>query len=198
MNTLASLLTDRHLLVRAATGLLVGTPIFFGVWALSLAWLPEGLFRQLPLPSIGTCEANAANGVRLFIWNLILTGGLVALCSLFALGRFPYGYVMPWLLFGVYGGMLGTNSFLCAGVSDPVPLSISVLWTRAGFREIAGYLLIAAALANHFMWRQSSFFSHRVERVRTLKELKLDCGAIIGLLAGILLLGWAAVAEVMP
>ena len=198
MNALLALLTHRGFLVRAATGLLVGILICFSAWAASLAWLPEGFLLKLPLPTIGTCEANVANSVRIFVWNLILTGGLVLFSSLFALGRLPCGYLVPWLTFAAYGGMLGTNSFLCEQLSDPVPLSMSVLWTRAGFREIAAYLLIAAALANQFLWRQSSFFSHRVERVRTLRELKIDFGAILGLFAAALLLGWAAVVEVMP
>lgn len=198
MNPLLALLTHRRFLVRAATGLLVGTLIFFGAWAASLAWLPEYLFLRLPNPTIGTCEANAAQALRIFIWNLTLTGGLVVFSSLFAVGRFPYGYTVPWLTFAIYGGMLGTNSSLCEDLSNPLPLSISVLWTRAGFREIAGYLLIAAALANQSLWRQSSFFSLQVEQVRCLKDVKIDFEAVFGVLAAIALLGWGAAVEAMP
>ncbi len=197
MNAPTSCLAHRRFLVRAATGLLIGTLIFFGVWLLSLTWLSEGVLRKLPLPSIGACKADAANGVLIFLWNLILAGGLVALASLVALGRFPYGYVIPWLLFGIYGGMLGTNSYLCQELSGPVPLSVSVLWTRAGFREVAGYLLIAAAFANQFVWRQPSFFDVRVERVRALKDVKMDPDAILGLCAAVMLIGWGAAVEVM-
>ncbi len=197
MVTLLSLLTHRRILVRAATGLLIGTLIFFGAWAASWAWLPEGSFVISPLPSIITCEGSAANAVRIFAWNIILTGGLVALSSLVAVGRFPYGYVIPWVTFAIYGGMLGTNSSWCGALPEPLAPSIGVLWTRAGYREIAGYLLIAAALANQFLWRQQSFFGLRVERVRSFKALKLDLDARFGLCLAVLLVGWGAAVEVM-
>ncbi len=199
MDTLLALLTHRRFLVRAATGLLIGTLIFFGVWAASWAWLPEGSSVIFPLPTIITCEGSAVNAVRIFIWNIVLTGGLVAVSSLFAVGRFPYGYVVPWLTFAIYGAMLGANSFYwCGGLPEPVAPSISVLWTRTGYREIAGYLLIAAALANQSLWRQPRFFGLQVERVRSLKALKLDLGARFGLCLAVLLVGWGAVVEVMP
>ncbi len=198
MNAPTSFLAHRRFLVRAATGLLIGTLMFLSVWTASWAWLPEGSFVIFPLPTIITCEGSTANAVRIFAWNIIVTGGLVAMSSLFAVGRFPYGYVVPWLTFAVYGGMLGTNSSWCGDLSQPLPPSIAVLWTRAGYREIAGYLLIAAALANQYLWRQPRFFGLRVERVRSLKALLLDLDARFGLCLGVLLVGWGAVVEVMP
>ena len=189
MDTLLTLLTHRRFLVRAATGLIIGTLIFFGVWAASWAWLPEGSFVIFPLPTIITCEESTANAARIFAWNIVLTGGLVAVSSLFAVGRFPYSYMVPWLTFAVYGGMLGTNSSRCGALSQPLPPSMTVLWTRAGYREIAGYLLIAAALANQFLWRQPRFLGLQVERVRSLKALKLDLDARFGLCLAVLLVG---------
>jgi hypothetical protein len=41
MNTFLTLLTHRSFVVRAATGTIIGVGIFFGMWAASLAWLPE-------------------------------------------------------------------------------------------------------------------------------------------------------------
>jgi hypothetical protein len=198
MNTLLSLLTHRSFIVRAATGIIMGAVIFFGMWALSLAWLPEGFFLELPRPSINNCQQDLWQALRAFLWNLILTGSLTAFASLFALSRFPLGYVVPWMIFASYGGMLGTNSFSCPNPEGPIPMSLSVLWTRAGFREIVGYLLIAAALANQYFWQQPSFFKIQVERVRSWKEFKLNLEMIFGLFAAIFLLAWAAVIEMMP
>ncbi len=101
MNTLVALLTDRAFPIRAATGLLIGTAICFGSWAFSLAWLPEGFFLRLPLPTFGNCEANPANGVQIFLWNLLLSGGPVVSASLFAVGRLPCGYLVSWRSVGL-------------------------------------------------------------------------------------------------
>jgi hypothetical protein len=198
MKIFLDLLTHRSFIVRAAIEIIVGAVIFFGAWAASLAWLPEGFFLRLPLPSIGNCEPGVSQAWRTFIWNLVLTGGLTAFASLFALNRFPYGYIVPWLMFAFYGGALGTNSFLCEEFSEPLPITLSVLWTRAGFRESMGYLLIAAALANQYLWRQPSFFKARVERVRSWKEFKLNLEVIFGLGTAIFLIAWGAIVEMTP
>jgi hypothetical protein len=172
--------------------------MLFGMWATSLAWLPEGFFLGLPRPSMNNCEQAVWKTLRAFLWNLALTGGLTAFASLFALNRFPLGYLVPWVIFATYGGMLGTNSFSCPNPEGRLPISLSVLWTRAGFGEIIGYLLIAATLANHYIWQQSSFFKLRVERVRSWKEFQLNVEMTFGLCAAVFLLAWAAVIEMMP
>ena len=197
MNTLVSLLTHRSFFVRAAIAIIVGVVIFFGTWAASLAWLPEGFFLVLPRPSINNCQQDVGQTVRAFLWNLVLTGGLTSFASLFAVNRFPLGYIVPWMMFAAYGGLLGTNSFSCPNPEGPLPISLSVLWTRAGFRETIGYLLIAAALSNQFLWRQPSFFKVQVERGRSWKEFKLNTEMTFGLCTGIFFIGWAAVVEMM-
>jgi hypothetical protein len=193
-----SLLTHRSFFVRATTGIIVETLIFFGMWAASLAWLPEGFFLALPRPSINGCQQDVWQTLRAFLWNLVLTGGLTVFASLFVLDRFPLGYMIPWMTFAIYGGMLGTNSLSCPNLEGPISISLSVLWSRAGFREIVGYLLIAATLANHYMWKQSSFFKIQVERVRSRKEFQLNVEMTSGLFTAIFLLAWAAVIEMMP
>jgi hypothetical protein len=193
-----NLLTHRSFLVRAATGIIAGVAILFGVWAASLAWLPEGFFLVLPRPSINNCQQDAWQALRAFLWNLVLTGGLTAFASLFVVNRFPMGYIVPWIMFALYGGLLGTNSFYCPNPEGPLPISLSILWTRAGLREIMGYLLIAATLANQFLWRQPSFFKVQVERVRSWKEFKLNLQTVLGLCMAIFLIAWGAVVEMMP
>lgn len=195
---LIPLLTHRSFFVRATTGIIVGTLIFFGVWAASLAWLPDGFFLALPRPSINTCLQNAWETLRAFLWNLVLTGGLTVFASLFVLNRFPLGYIVPWMTFALYGGMLGTNSFGCPNPDGAIPISLSVLWTRAGFRETLGYLLIAAALANQYLFQQPSFFKMQIERVRSWKEFRPTPDAMIGLCTAIFLIAWGAVVEMMP
>lgn len=197
MSTLVSLLTHRSLFVRAGIAIIVGVAIFFGMWTASLAWLPEGFFLVLPRPSINNCQQDVWQTLQAFLWNLVLTGGLTAFASLFAVNRFPMGYIVPWMMFAIYGGLLGTNSFNCPNPEGPVPISLSVLWTRAGFRETIGYLLIAAVLANQFLWQQTSFFSLHLKRVHSCKEFELNLEMIFGLCTATFLLAWAAVIEMI-
>jgi hypothetical protein len=152
----------------------------------------------LPRPSINSCQQDFWQALRAFLWNLVLTGGLTAFASLFALNRFPLGYIVPWIIFATYGGMLGTNSFSCPNPDGAIPISLSVLWTRAGFREIIGYSLLAAAFANQFLWRQTSFFKMQVERVRSWKEFKFNLETVFGLCTAIFFLAWAAIVEMIP
>ena len=134
---LLSLFTHERMIIRFITAWLIGIVILFAAWLISAAWLPDKIFLFLPGFAIspGECEIGSiAETIKTFAWNLILTGGLCIFASLFAVGRFAYGYVIPWILFMVYGGMLGTDSFLCSNPLDSPGLDISILWTRAGFR----------------------------------------------------------------
>jgi hypothetical protein len=141
---------------------------------------------------------GAAQTLRAFIWNLAFTGGLAALSSLFAVNRFPLGYLVPWITFAVYGASLGTDSFVCPTPDGPLSPSLAVLWTRAGFREITGYMLIAAALANRYLWQQPSFFSLKLERIRSWKQARPNLDLLVGLCAAASLIAWGAVVEMMP
>jgi hypothetical protein len=128
------LLVHPNLLIRVLSNWLIGFIIFFSVWTLSYVALPLGSIQfsiaNLVLTSAG--EAVLPEALRIFAWNLCLAGGLVVLSSLFVVGDFPAGYLLPWIICALYGALLGTNSFALpdpAGESAP---SLVVLWTRAG------------------------------------------------------------------
>jgi hypothetical protein len=185
-NVLLSLLTHRLLIVRFMAGLTIGLALLFTFWGFSQAWLPEGFFFILPgmAFSPSNCEMESLpETLKVFGWNLALTGGLTIFESMFATGRFPMDYVVPWLRFATYGGMLGTDSFLCANPLTSPGVDISILRTRTGFGEITAYLLIPASLANVYLWRQLSFWHTRIERVRYWKEIQFSWEMILGLIA---------------
>ena len=76
--------------------------------------------------------------------------------NLFRVGKYPGGiYVLPifWILYGL---LLGTNSFVFAG--EPVPLSISVLWTRTGFNELLAYTLGYESSRDWALWKQQGLW----------------------------------------
>jgi hypothetical protein len=143
------LLTHRCVLIRALSSWFFGLILFFAVWTVAYHLLPEGALRgrlpgaRIPLdPDDGLLFA-----LRIFAVNLGLSGGIVAFASLFRVGRLPPGYLVPWLLFAVYGALLGTNSFAYLDPAGPPAPTADVLWTRSGTRELTAYLLVAAALA---------------------------------------------------
>lgn len=195
---LISLFTHDRLIVRFVISWLIGTVIMFAAWFISDAWLPDKFFQFLPGMAISPVECEIGSlveTIKTFGWNLILTGGLCIFTSLFVVGRFPYGYVVPWFLFGIYGGLLGTGSFICSNPLDRTGVDISILWTRAGFREITGYLLIPSTMANLYLWRQKSFWSAQVDRVRRWSDNKYSLEIGIGLAASFGLIAWAAIEE---
>jgi hypothetical protein len=155
------LLTHPNVLIRILSSWLIGLIIFFAVWTASYLWLPEGSLQFASLNPVLSAPAEAVlpEALGIFAWNLCVAGSLVVLSSLFLIGRFPAGYLLPWVICGLYGALLGTNSFALSDPAGPMAPNFAVLWTRAGLREIAAYLLIAAALANFYLWRQLSWWS---------------------------------------
>ncbi len=196
---LGGALCHRSVWVRVAAALCVALVVFYGIWAVSYAWLPEGSFRfasALTGPQVTEGNGDAlSSAMVIFFWNLAVAGGIVAVASLFAVGRVSCGYLVPLVWAAVYGGLLGTNSFALPDPARPMAPNLNVVWTRAGLREIAGYVLIASALAGVYLWRQAGWWSGKVERVRRWREVRLSQGEIVCLAVAVAMLGWAAWVE---
>ncbi len=191
------LLTHPNVLVRVPSNWLIGLIIFFGIWVISYEAFPPGSLRFASSNPVlnSTGEAVLPETLRILAWNLCVAGGLVVLSSLFIIGKFPAGYLLPWIICGLYGAMLGTNSFAFPDPAGPLPPNLAVLWTRAGWREITAYMLMASALANVYQWQQPSWWSMQVKRVRSWRELRLSGGELMCLVMAVGFLGWAAYVE---
>ncbi len=191
------LLTNTNLFIRVLSNWSIGLILFFAAWGASYLWLPEGSLRFASTnPVISTAAQTVlAEALRIFAWNLLVATGLIVFSSLFVVGRFPASYLLPWIICIVYGALLGTNSFAFPDPAGPTAPTLAILWTRAGLREITAYLLIAAALANIYLWQQPSWWSLQVNRVRTLKEVHLFRAEVFCLILAIGFLFWAAYVE---
>ncbi len=191
------LLIHPNLLIRVLSNWLIGFIIFFGVWTISYEALPPGSLQFASanpiLASAG--EAVLPEALRIFAWNLCVAGGLVVFSSLFVVGDFPAGYLLPWIICALYGALLGTNSFALPDPAGPSAPNLVVLWTRAGWREISAYLLLAAALAHIYQWQLPSWWSVQTKRVRSWRELHLSSGEVLCLVLALSLLVWAAYVE---
>ena len=191
------LLTYPNVLIRVLSNWLIGLVIFFGVWVISYEGLPPDSLHFASSNPILTAagEAVLPETLRIFVWNLCVAGGLVVLSSLFIIGKLPAGYLIPWITCALYGAMLGTNSFAFPDPAGPSAPHLTVLLTRAGWREISAYLIMASVLANVYQWRQPSWWSVQVQRVRAWREVRLSSAERMCLVMAVGLLGWAAYVE---
>ena len=187
--SISGLLAHPNLLIRISAATAAGFIVFLASWTASYAWLPEGFYRIFWQPSV---EGNDA--LTLFAWNL-MTVGVTAFASLFVINRFPAGYLIPFFVFGLYGGLLGTNSFFIPDPAGPQAPTLNVIWTRSGLREALAYLLVAAALTNVYLWRQPSWWSTRLERIRSWRDVRLSRAEILLVIVAIALLFWAVYVE---
>ncbi len=188
-----SLLWHPNLFVRILAATAWATLVFLVSWCVSYAFLPDGAVRAFWQPSTGGNDAVAL-ALSLLAWNL-LTVGVIGIASLFALDRFPAGYLIPLLYFAWYGALLGTNSFETPDPAGRLAPTLSVIWTHSGLREVLAYLLIAVALTKVYLWREPSWWSTRLERIRSWRDVRLSTAEILLLIVALALLCWAMYVE---
>ncbi len=124
------------------------TAFMYGAWLISKILLPEGLLRPY-FSRLFETRVGELTFTKILLANLFPFLG-VQFMNLFRGRRWPGGlYILPifWI---VYGISLGTNSFVYAG--QPVPLSLSVLWTRVGFTELIAYTAGYEATREWALW----------------------------------------------
>ncbi|HEX6384335.1 MAG TPA: hypothetical protein VF177_06675 [Anaerolineae bacterium] len=166
------------------------TLLMFATWFLSLTLLPEGVFRPY-FSRLFSQRVGEFTFARIFLANFLVPFLGVQFMNLFRVGKHAGGlYVLPifWI---IYGLLLGTNSFVFA--DEPVPFSISVLWTRTGFSELLAYTAGYEALREWALWEQQGLW-----RTRRLVDRKWRPQAEdwVYWVAGLLLLLVAAAREV--
>ncbi len=133
----------KHLLSFLGLILLL-TASLYVAWIFSWLLLPEGLLRPYFTRLFNT-RVGELTFAKILLANLLPFFG-VQFLNLFRGSRWTGGlYVLPifWILYGL---SLGTNSFIYAG--QPVPLSVSILWTRTGFTELIAYTMGYEATRN--------------------------------------------------
>jgi len=133
----------------------------FGTWYLSATFLPQGLLRPY-FSRLFSARVGEFTFGSVFVANLLPFLGLQFM-NLFRVGKHPGGlYILP-VFWGLVGVLYGTHSFVYA--TDPVPFSVSVLWTRTAFNELLAYTLSYEASREWAQWEQQGFW-----RVRRLTD----------------------------
>jgi hypothetical protein len=133
------------------------TALMYGAWLLGKILLPEGLLRPY-FSRLFETRVGEPTFTKILLANIFPFLG-VQFMNLFRGRRWPGGlYILPvfWILYGV---SLGTNSFVYAG--QPIPFSISVLWTRMGFTELLAYTAGYEATREWALW-EGFFLARRI------------------------------------
>jgi hypothetical protein len=150
-------LLHERLVVRFLALLGVVSMVFLVIWALSYAFLPEGLLK-------GRTGAQALAGddltggsawlewLRIFVINLgVMLLVLVPANLLRTEGNYPLGYVSVSMVAAVCAVTLGTNSFTLS-MEGRMPPTLAVFGS-SGVYEIAAYVLAVAATVSIARWR---------------------------------------------
>jgi hypothetical protein len=137
----------------------------YAAWTVADLFLPEGLLRDKT--GAGAVSAALPDDLGVFVlalaWNGAVAFVVTPLVCLLALKRLSLGYVLAWGNFGLFGVFLGTNSF---GNPRPEPVAPGLdVFAGTGVWEISAYLLVAAALANRYRFRQDGWLSGSMTRV---------------------------------
>ena len=193
MGIILHALTHASPVTRAITASLIALGLWIGAWTLSYLFLSEGILRGVMTARVPdeVLLAGPSLGATIFQWNLLFGMGVIALGSLFAIGKLSLGYIAPWWWAIGYGVALGTNSFVLTEPGKLAP-NLSVMWQHIGAREILAYLLVAAALANIHFWRPQRWYDMTLSRVRGLRELRLRGLELTFVAGGLVLLAWTA------
>ena len=155
-----------NLAVRSCSVWIMGLAILLVAWTFSFKALPESVARggsgAFYVPVIA--ENEALTFARIFLWNLCIGCVPVAIGNLARLKGVPLGYVLVFYHWGMYGVLLGTNSFVIPGPGRFVP-SLMTLVYGSGIYEISSYTLISSATFNlHALHEEPGAGSERTQK----------------------------------
>lgn len=189
-------LTNENMWVRVIPLWLISFLLLFIWWFASYYFLPYGVLRGV-LPSAELPIGNTFLSVFLpiFLFNLVVGGGLTVAINLLSVKSIPLGYFYPLIHVSLYGIFLGTDSFAISHGSRFFP-SVTLVY-GPGFYELTGFIFIAAATARLTLLNQTGWLSGSLERIKSKKDLKLSRSEILAVIFGALLLLVAAIKEAL-
>ena len=157
---------SENIAVRSGSVWIMGLVILLVAWTFSFKALPESVARggsgAFYVPVIA--ENEALTFARIFLWNLCIGCIPIAIGNLARFKGVPLGYLLVFYHWGMYGVLLGTNSFVIPGPGRFVP-SLVTLFYGSGIYEISSYTLISSATFNlHALHEEPSAGSERTQK----------------------------------
>jgi len=170
-------------MVRFGSMWVVGVVILLLTWSFSFKALPEAIVRggsgafYVPVKA----ENEVFTFLRIFLWNLCVGCIPIIVGNLVRLKGVPLGYLLAFYHWGIYGVLLGTNSFVIPGPGKFLP-SLVTLFYGSGIYEISSYTLVSSATFNLYTLQGESrgVFEPSVRRKFTFLRLsKIELALII-------------------
>jgi hypothetical protein len=125
---------------------IVGFAILLLTWIFSYRALPEGVVSGSSGVYYAPIKAEdvTVTFLRIFLWNLCVGCIPVAIGNFVRVKGIPLGYLLAFYHWGMYGVLLGTNSFVIPGPSKFLP-SLTTLFYGSGIYEISSYTILSSA-----------------------------------------------------
>jgi hypothetical protein len=148
---------SENTLIRFGSMWVVGVVILLSAWSFSFKALPEAVARggsgafYVPVKA----DNEALTFLRIFLWNLCVGCIPIIVGNLVRLKGVPLGYLLAFYHWGIYGILLGTNSFVIPGPGRFLP-SLVTLFYGSGIYEISSYTLVSSATFNLYTLHDES------------------------------------------
>jgi hypothetical protein len=137
---------NENVWIRLVSMWMVGFAILILTWIFSYRALPEGVVSgssgvyYVPIKA----EDVAVTFLRIFLWNLCVGCIPVVIGNFVRVKGIPLGYLLAFYHWGIYGVLLGTNSFVIPGPGKFLP-SLTTLFYGSGIYEISSYTMLSSA-----------------------------------------------------
>ena len=174
MKHIISLITNSNLVNRLVSLWILGIILNLFAWLIAYLLIPDAALKGIFPSSSFINEQSTFWETLTFIlaYNILFACGLILIANLTRIGSFPLGYFLVFFHWSMYGIFLGSNSFDISK-GNKIPPSFSHLISSVGFLEISAYTFIAAASINIYMYQQKTFLTFKVEKIRTIRQVRL-------------------------
>lgn len=164
-------------------------------YAFGFLFLPEGIMKELPLPSLMLFEEKdsfLSSFIKTLVYNLFMLSIIIG-SNHYRVRSLTFGYLLLYANTIIMGLFAGTNSF--SGGISTYTLDGWLLFLQIGFLEFSAYILACAATVNLAMFHAERWRGERFTRIRRFKEICLSKHERILLLIAFGLLTVAALNE---
>ena len=164
-------------------------------YAFGFLFLPEGIMKELPLPSLMVFEEKESllsSFTKTLVYNLFVLGLIVGV-NHYRVRSFTLGYLPLYANTVMMGLFAGTNSF-SEGISA-YTLEGWLLFLQIGFLEFLAYIFACVATVNLAMFHAERWRGEKFRKIRRFKEVKLSKYELLFLLVSLILLVVAAFNE---
>lgn len=188
-------LCHESLLVRTGYAFVFFFTFLALAYAFGFLFLPEGIMRELPLPSLMLFEGKdsfLSSFIKTLVYNLFMLSIIIG-SNHYRVRSLTFGYLPLYANTIIMGLFAGTNSF--SGGISTYTLDGWLLFLQIGFLEFSAYILACAATVNLAMFHAERWRGEKFQKIRRFKDARLSKHEILFLLISLTILAVAALNE---